>query len=309
MHEKTVVGIDVSKATLDFNWLPQGKPKKLSNNHPGIVKLIELLGEIYPEMVVLEATGGYHRAVVKALQTAGFAVHVANPRQVRDFARSLNRLCKTDKVDALVLAEYGQSRELRCTVRPTDGQLAISELLLRREQLSDMIVAENNRLEHASSAMSADIKEHVVLMKRQQLRCDKEIREHIGANADFVRLDQIIQSVPGLGPVVSAMLIAELPELGVLNRKEIASLVGVAPFNRDSGGYRGHRHIWSGRARIRRVLYAAMRATLIYNVRAKGWFERFIARGKAYKVAVIACIRKLLVILNSMVKTNTLSPP
>ena len=306
MHTKNIVGIDVSKATLDLNWLPDGEHKKLSNSREGIVKLIELLEKISPELVVLEATGGYHRGPVEAMQAAGIAVHVANPRQVRDFARSLNKLCKTDKVDAAVLAQYGQSREFRPTVPRTDGQRAISELLLRRDQLNDMVVAENNRLEHASLAMAADIKEHVALMKRHLLHCDKEIRRHIDADAGFSRLDQIIQSVPGFGPVVSATLISELPELGILNGKEIASLVGVAPFNRDSGGYRGQRHIWSGRARIRCALYAAMRATLVFNARVRCWFERFIGRGKAYKVAVIACIRKLLVILNSMVKTNTL---
>ena len=305
MHNKITVGIDVSKATLDVTRLPGGEHQKLSNTRAGIVKLVEILKKIAPDMVVLEATGGYQRAVVEALQTAEIPVNVANPRQVRDFARSLNKLCKTDKVDASVLAQYAQSRELALTMPRSKNQITMSELLLRRNQLIEMIVAENNHLEQAPPVLASGIKELVTLMKRQMSDCDKEIRNIINSDDDFRRLDKIIQSVPGLGPVVSARLIAELPELGTLNRKQIAALVGVAPFNRDSGGYRGQRHIWAGRAKIRCALYAAMRAALRCNPRVRGWFDNFINHGKAYKVAVIACIRKLLVILNSMVRSDS----
>lgn len=308
--QNIIVGIDVSKATLDYTWLPDGRPEQVSNNKEGIVKLIRLLKKLKPKIAVMEATGGYHRALAKALHDAEIPFKTANPRQVRDFARSLNRLCKTDKVDALILAQYGQSRELVPDSLKGEAASALSSLLLRREQLNAMITEENNHLEHIDGDLREQISEHIKQLKKYLQGCDKEIRKLIAADPALSARNALLQSVPGVGPVLAATLLTELPELGVLNRKQIAALVGVAPYNRDSGKYRGQRHIMHGRAKVRKVMYAAMRATLMYNSVVKIWFERYRSAGKAYKVAVIACVRKLLVILNSMAKTNTLwNPP
>lgn len=305
MQNATFVGIDVSKATLDYTCLPGGRSGQVSNNSGGIVKLIRSLKELNPKIAVFEATGSYHQKIAQALYQAGIPYKTANPRQVRDFARSFNRMCKTDKVDALVLAEYGQSRELIPDTPKSESAATISALLLRRGQLNDMITAENNHLEHADTHLREFVLEHIGQLKKYLQACDKEIRSIVAADAALCARDKLLQSVPGVGPVLSATLLAELPELGVLNRKQIAALVGVAPYNRDSGRYRGQRHIMHGRAKVRGVMYAAMRAALIWNPLIKAWFTRFREAGKAYKVAVIACVRKLLVILNSMIKNSS----
>ena len=303
--QKVVVGIDVSKKTLDYVYLPGGKPKQVTNNLAGFDSIIRDLRDKDIHIVVLEATGGYQTALVTALHQAAIPLKVVNPRQVRDFARSMNRLAKTDKLDAVILAEYARSRELPPDTPKDSTLLLIEKLLLRREQLLSMVTMEKGFRENTNGTMREHIEEHIKMLESQVYSIDRDIRAAIKSSQSLETKNTLLQSVKGVGPVVAATLIACLPELGQLNRKEIAALVGLAPFNRDSGILRGKRHIWAGRAKIRRVMYCAMRSSVTWNPTIRTWFERFRVAGKPYKVAMIACMRKLLVILNSMVKTGT----
>ena len=305
-RQKMIVGVDVSKPILDYTWLPDGQAGQTQNTAAGIARLVRKLRGLAPDLVVLEATGGYQDRLVEALHAAAIPVKVVNPRQVRDFARSLNRLGKTDKLDAKTLAEFGLSRALRAD-RPRDAhRTALSHLLQRRKQLNAMLTAERGHLEHAPESVKAGIHEHLALMGMLLKRADAEIREIIRTHPLFAEDDAIMQSVPGVGAVVSATLLAELPEIREVGRKEAAALVGVAPFNRDSGKYRGQRHIFAGRAKVRHSMYCAMRACLQWNKTIRSWFDKFMAAGKPYKVAVIACVRKLLVVIRAMLKSGTL---
>lgn len=303
------MGIDVSKGTLDIFQLPQGKGRQVSNTPEGIQELLNGIKPNPVDLVVLEATGGYQNLLVEALHANAIPVKVANPRQVRDFARSLNRLGKTDALDAKTIAEYGLSRELRPDVPRTALQMQLSRLLLRRDQLQTMITIEKGHREHAHKSFVAGIQEHLTLMDGLLKAADKEIREIIRSIPEYARADQIMQSVPGVGPVVSATILAELPELTLTGRKQAAALVGVAPFNRDSGKYRGRRHIYAGRCKVRTTMYCAMRACLRWNPVIKEWFDKFISAGKPYKVAAVACVRKLLIVLRAMLINNTTWAP
>lgn len=309
MIEKNVVGVDVSKAALDYVCLPKGSPRRVANTLSGIASLIRDLRKGEVQMVVMEATGGYHAALLDALHEAGIPVKVVNPRQVRDFARSMNWLAKTDKIDAAILAQFARSRELIPDLPKNPTLVRIEKLLLRREQLVSMITMEKGFRENTEGEIRQDIENHINLLQSQIKVMNAEIDAAIKSEQALDRKNSILQSVKGVGPVMAATLIACLPELGHLNRKEIAALVGLAPFNRDSGSFRGQRHIWAGRAKIRCVMYCAMRSAVIWNSTIKGWFEHFRSKGKPYKVAVIACMRKLLVILNSMIKTGTAWKP
>ena len=301
---KRIIGIDVSKNSLDYLCLPEKNAGKAKNNPEGITKLLTCFKALQPQLVVLEATGGYQQAVVKALHENAVPVKVVNPRQVRDFARSLNRLGKTDSLDAETLAQFGLSRELKPTSPKSEDLERISALLLRREQLQLMLTAERGHLEHMPEPLASDIREHIAQLRGFLKVLDGEIRARIKANPTYAEHDAIVQSVPGFGPVVAATLLAELPEITVLGRKQVAALVGVAPFNRDSGKFRGQRHIAGGRTKVRNVLYCAMRACLRWNAVVRGWFDAFRACGKPYKVAVIACIRKLLNVVRAMLITG-----
>ena len=303
--QNIVVGIDVSKATLDYTWLPNGQTRQAANSPTGIAGLIKELGKISPVLVVVEATGGYQNSLVEALHTENIPVKVANPRQVRDFARSLNRLGKTDKLDARTLAEFGRTHAFAGDRPKSEGRVALSRLIVRRNQLTAMITAERGHLEHASGTIAAGIREHIGLMTALLKSVESNVREIIRTIPGFALQDSLVQSIPGIGPVVSATLLAELPEITEAGRKEVAALVGVAPFNRDSGKYRGQRHIAGGRAKIRNALYCAMRSCLRFNQVVRSWFDKFIAAGKAYKVAVIACVRKLLVVIRAMLINQT----
>lgn len=304
MSAQIFVGVDVAKKHLDYNWVPDGKAARVPNDEQGFAALVQKLHELNPAMVVFEATGGYERLAVKALQEAGIPVAVINPRQARDFARSLNLLSKTDKQDAMLLARFAQSRPIEPDAPKDEKREELASLLKRREQLVAMTTMEKNHLEHARKPVQERIKEHIEHLERLIKELDKEINSRLKTEPTFQKQDEIQQSIPGVGVILSATLIAYLPELGVLNRKQVASLVGVAPFNRDSGDYRGQRHIHGGRRTIRRVLYSVMRAALRYNEIVKGWFDHYRANGKAYKVAVIACMRKLLTVMNVMVASD-----
>jgi transposase len=305
-QHRTIVGIDVSKHTLDYVWLPHGKSEQAMNTPEGIASLVQRLQTLQPDMVVLEATGGYQDALASALHDAGIAYAVVNPRQVRDFARSLNRLGKTDKLDALTLAQFGESRKLAPTIPLTPGHREIAFLLTRREQIQGMIIAEKNHMEHASSKYLPEILDHVMNLGQRLKAIDKKIQEIIASTPEFAEQDRIVQSIPGVGPVMSATFIAGLPEIALTGRKQLGALVGLAPFNRDSGKYRGQRHIFAGRAKVRKVLYCVLRPCLQFNPVVKKWFEKFRAAGKPYKVAAIACARKLLMVIRAMIISKTL---
>jgi len=303
--QKIVVGIDVSKKFLDYICLPEGHSKRVANDPSGFASIIDALRDKDIRIVVLEATGGYQTALVAALHQTDIPFKVVNPRQVRDFARSMNRLAKTDKIDATILAEFALSRVLLPDTPKDPTLILIEKLLLRREQLLSITTMEKGFRENTDGEIRQHIEEHIKLLEAQVKSLDSKIRAAVKSSQELEAKNALLQSVKGIGPVVAATLIACLPELGQLNRKEIAALVGLAPFNRDSGNYRGQRHIWAGRAKIRRVMYSAMRSSVIWNPTIRTWFEHFRSAGKPYKVAVIACMRKLLVILNSMVKTGT----
>lgn len=305
MQKRIVVGIDVSKSTLDYTWLPGGKAMQTANNSQGITSLVTALRGLQPEIVALEATGGYQNAVVTALHEAGIACAVVNPRQVRDFARSLNRLGKTDKLDALSLAEFALSRKLSPSTPKASNLVDMAFLLRRREQLQGMITVEKSHLEQTPASYRDELLEHITILAQRLKNVDKQIQQLVRDTPALAEQDKVIQSIPGVGPVTSATLLAHLPEITRIGRKQVCALVGVAPFNRDSGKYRGQRHIFAGRAQIRKVLYCTLRPCLQFNPIVKKWFDHFIAAGKPYKVAAIACVRKLLVVIRAMLISNT----
>jgi transposase len=293
-------GIDVSKAELELAVGEQAW--SVPNDVAGIEALVDRLRERSPELVVLEATGGHETAAVAALAQAGLPVVVANPRQVRDFGRATGQLAKTDRIDARVLAQFAE--RVRPEVRPlpdADAQ-ALQALLARRRQLIGMMVAEKNRLKTATTAVAKGIRKHIEWLKRQLKSVDSDLDTRIKKSPVWRAKEDLLRSVPGIGPVASRTLIGELPELGRLNRKQIAALAGVAPLNRDSGTLRGKRMVWGGRRSVRVALYMAALTASQCNPVIREFYERLRARGKPPKVALTACMRKLLVILNAMAR-------
>jgi transposase len=299
------VGIDVSKARLDIARRPSGESESVSNDQAGIQTLIKRLGALQPALIVLEATGGLERGVTRALASAELPVVVVNPRQVRDFAKATGQLAKTDRIDALVLARFGQA--LRPSVRPLPDEvtLELRALIARRRQITEMIVAERNRLSVASKAVSKRIDAHLRWLETELGRADKDLDQSIRQSPIWQENQDLLKSVPGIGPIVSRTLLAELPELGELNRRQIAALAGVAPFNCDSGKLQGRRAIWGGRASVRAVLYMAALVASRRNAVIQALYQRLLKAGKARKVALVACMRKLLTILNAMIKHKT----
>lgn len=295
------IGIDVSKATLDWAALPDGTAGTVANDEAGIHALLTQLRAGAPTLVVLEATGGFEHAVVAALAQAGVPVVVANPRQVRDFAKGLGRLAKTDALDATILAEFAQ--RIRPEPRPLrSAEAALFEsLLTRRRQLLEMLTAERNRLSLARGPVRRNLTQHITWLERQVATLDAELRQAIHASPVYRAQEDLLRSVPGIGPITAMTLLAGLPELGRLTRRELAALVGVAPLNRDSGTLRGKRAIWGGRATVRTVLYMAALVALKHNPVLRTFYLRLRAAGKPFKVAAVACMRKLLTILNAMV--------
>jgi transposase len=294
----------VAKATLDVAVRPTGEGWQVANDEAGIAALLERLRRLQPVLLVCEATGGFERAVVAAVAAAGVPVVVANPRQVRDFAKSTGQLAKTDRLDAGILALFAER------VRPKPRALGdattqlLDALLTRRRQLLEMLVAEKNRLGFAPRPLHRGIQQHIRWLERQLDDVTGELAQVIEASPVWRAKDDLLQSVPGVGPVVSATLLGELPELGRLTHKQIATLVGVAPLARDSGKLHGKRMVWGGRAPVRTALYLAALCGRRWNPQLKVFYERLIAAGKPKKVALIACARKLLTILNAMVRDN-----
>ncbi len=299
------VGIDVSKDKLDVAVIADGEQWCVGNNETEISSLVERLKRLTPTLIVLEATGGLEILVTASMSSADLPVAVVNPRQVRDFAKATGKLAKTDTIDAGVLALFAQ--RIRPEPRPVKDrdQQELTDLLARRSQLVAMLVAEKNRLSSAPKAVRTDIKEHIDWLEKRIKESDGNLEKLVKKSPVWREKDALLRSVPGVGPVLSLSILSGLPELGDLNRKKIAALVGVAPLNCDSGKYRGKRIIWGGRADIRSNLYMGALAAIRYNPVVEAFYRRLLAAGKKPKVAITACMRKLLTILNAMIKNST----
>lgn len=306
MSDSVFVGIDVSSQTLEVASSEQTKTWQLANDAQGIEQLVSQASALAPALVVLEATGGYEFEAACALQAAGLAVAVVNPRTARDFARAMGAVAKTDALDARMLAAFArvlhQHPERERFVKPlADAELQqLQALVLRRRQLVQMLTAERQRLRLAHAAARPSIERVIEFLKQELDDSESEVAAHVQRH--HAQLAQALVSVPGIGAASVAVLLAELPELGKLDRRRIAALVGVAPLNRDSGQMRGQRCIWGGRADVRRTLYMATLTAVRYNPPLKACYERLLAAGKRKKVALVACMRKLLTMLNSIAK-------
>lgn len=299
------IGLDVSKALLDGVVRPSGEVVQFPNDAHGHAALVAWLRPQVPTAIVLEATGGYERAVTVVLAAAGLPVVVVNPRQVRDFARSTGQLAKTDRLDAAVLALFAE--RVQPTPRPIGDEATaeLAELITRRQQLQEMLTMEKNRLGLLRSRIRRQVQGHIRWLEQRLHETDDDLQEAIEASPVWRVQEQLLWSVPGVGAVVSQTLLALLPELGHLTRKQVAALVGVAPLARDSGQWRGARVIWGGRAPVRRVLYMAALVASRHNPVVREFYARLVAAGKPPKVALVACMRKLLTILNAMLHKGT----
>ena len=304
---KTFIGIDVSKQLLEVAAHEHDYEFRCANKTSAFAALLAELIALRPALIVLEATGGLERAVVAALHGAGLPVVVVNPRQVRDFARALGQLAKTDRLDARVLAAFAAA--IKPPLRPlkSNDELELDALSGRREQLVGILADEKNRRASAASdSVRDEIQQHIDWLTDRIAALDQQLKKLLQGSACWQAKAQILQSTPGIGPVVSCSLLAQLPELGTLNRQQISKLVGVAPLNRDSGQQRGSRHIFGGRANVRKMLYMAALTASRCNPVIKTFYERLRARQKSFKVAITACMRKLLTIINCMVRNDSL---
>ena len=298
----TYVGIDVSKDRLDVAVLGEKQEKQVSNTKDGIAQLVKQMVDLQPELIVVEATGGYQRNVVDALFHAGLCVAVVNPVRVRQFARADGLLAKTDRLDAFVLAKFGKKMQPRQYEGKSEAERQLSALLVRRKQVEEMLKAEQNRLRTIAPAVRGSVERIVAILKEEKKRLDQQIRELMNEQKAWQEQKEILSSAPGVGPVTTATLLAELPELGKMDRKKIAALVGVAPMNYDSGRKRGYRKTKGGRGDVRSVLYMSTLVATRYNPLIQAQYQHLLKRGKEKKVALTACMRKFLTILNAMVR-------
>ena len=299
------VGIDVSKARLDVGVLPEEAFWTSTNDDVGRAELVARLRELAPALIVLEATGGYEALIAAQLAAVGLPVAVMNPRPVRDFAKACGRLAKTDRIDAQVLARYAQV--MRPEVRPLKDEQSreLEALFLRRRQIVEMLTMEKNRLGMAAVRVRKGLKTHIAWLEKRVEDIDGELKALIQRSPVWRAKDAVLRSAKGIGPVASVAKLAQLPELGRLDRKKISALVGIAPLNNDSGTFKGRRSIWGGRSTVRPPLYMATLAAIRCNPVIKAFHARLRAAGKKPKVAIVACMRKLLTILNAMIKTMT----
>jgi len=299
-----VIGIDVGKEKLDVAITTEKRVREWSNDEAGRAELIEWVVAQQVSLVVVEASGGYEAAVVSELVEGGQEVALVNPTRVRAFARAEGILAKTDKIDAGVIARFGATMKPKARARRKKEQVELNEQVTRRRQLVLILTAEKNRLQTASAAMQAHITSHITWLQAEIEALEQQISQAIKANPTWAETARRIESVPGIGFVTAAPLVADLPELGHLNRQKIAALVGVAPFNHDSGKQRGKRRIFGGRTSVRSVLYMATLSATRHNPVIKAFYQRLLDKGKLKKVALTACMRKLLVIINTMVKSG-----
>jgi transposase len=296
------VGIDVAKEKLDIAVLGETKASQVTNDEKGITSLVKKMQKLSPDLIVVEATGGYQRAVVLGLYEAGLPVAVVNPARVRQYARACGLFAKTDKLDAFNLAEFGKQMKPRKFEAKSEGGRYISALLVRRRQLEEMLKAEKSRLRTVHADMRASLERMLEVLKEEIKRLEKDLDRFMKEHEDWQAQEQILCSAKGVGRVTAATLLAELPELGKLDRKKIAALVGLAPMNFDSGKKRGYRKTKGGRIEVRSVLYMSTLVATRYNPLIKAQYQEFLRRGKVKKVALTACMRKFLTILNAMMR-------
>lgn len=306
MSERTdlFVGIDVSKAHLDVAVHQPASHWRVSNTEQGIAELVRRVQALAPTRIVLEATGGFELPLVAGLMHARLPLLVLNPRRVRDFARATGQLAKSDQLDAKVLAHFASVLQMEPRPIPSDEEEQLTALLTRRRQIVEMLAVEKNRLQTVRASLRADVAEHIAWLEQKLDALNAQIDRFIQSSAVWQAKDVLLRSVPGVGPVTANTLLAMLPELGTLNRQEIAALVGVAPLNKDSGNRQGRRRVYGGRAAVRSVLYMSALNASRFNPRIRAFYEHLLQQGKQKKVALTACMRKLIVILNSMVRTN-----
>jgi transposase len=300
--KETYVGIDVSQANLDIAAYPSKQTWSLPNDNEGFERLIPLLRGLKPALVVLEATGGMEVPVVTELVAAGLPVVVVNPRQVRDFAKATGRLAKTDRLDAWVIAHFGAATRPEVRPLPDAHARAFSSIVARRRQIQDMITMEKNRLGSSGVAVRQRIKAHISWLSEELEATNRELETSLKDCPVWKEKEDLLRSFKGVGKVTACTLIADLPELGTLNRKQISALVGVAPLNRDSGTLRGKRTVWGGRAKVRAALYMAALAATRLNPAIKSFYRRLCASGKPKKVALVACMHKMITTLNAMLR-------
>lgn len=300
--KEVFVGIDISKKDLDIAIRPTGEALKVSNGEEGFGQLVERMRQISPTLIVMEATGGYETAIASALGIAGMPLAIVNPRQARDFAKSLGRLAKTDRIDASMLAHFGEATRPETHKLPDEQTTLLQALLVRRRQLIKMLVAEKNRLRMTHKTQKARVQEHIDWLEAELDELDETLHEQLKQSPIWREKEQVLRSVPGVGPVTVMTMLAELPELGQINRKKIAALVGVAPYNCDSGKMHGKRAIWGGRAVVRNALYMATLSAVRHNDVIRIHYHHLLGEGKPKKVALVACMRKLLTILNAMIR-------
>jgi transposase len=298
------VGIDVSKATLDVYIRPMGKALKVDNTVLEISHLIEQLKLYDLHLIVLEATGGLETELVIQLQAALLPVALINPRQGRDFAKATGRLAKTDAIDAQILAHFGEAMKPQILAIESESARQLTELISRRRQLVEMQTAEKNRQARSRGKALADIEAHIEYLEGRLKQLNQEIEELTRSNLEWINKVNLLKTTPGIGQVISTTLVSDLPELGKLTAKQISRLVGVAPINHDSGQHKGKRMIHGGRAHVRAALYMGAVVAMRYNPVIKVFYERLVERGKSKKLALTACVHKMLVILNAMVRAN-----
>lgn len=304
-NEKVYAGIDVAKASMDVAVHSSGQCWSFPNNDKGITQAVSQLQKLAPTIVIMEATGGMEIPMATALAVARVPIALVNPRQVRDFAKATGKLAKTDALDAKVIAHFAAAIQPKPQSLPEEHAQKLRAIMSRRRQVVEMITAEKNRLSPAGEVVKERIMAHITWLEQELANINKELYRSIQKSRVWREKDNLLRSVPGVGPVLSANLIAGLPELGELNRRQVASLVGVAPLNRDSGTFKGKRTVWGGRATVRTALYMSTLVATRYNPVIRTFYHRLISAGKAKKVAITACMRKLLTILNTMLKHNT----
>ena len=306
---QSALGIDVCAERLDLCWLPSHRVESVEYNEAGIHRLLETVRSERPDLAVLEATGGLQRRIAAKLAAAGQAVAVVNPRQVRDFAKASGQLAKTDRLDAEVLALFGLRMQPQVRVLPGEQALLLSDRLARRGQLIEMRAGEKNRLHRANPAVAKNINKHIAWLDREIAQLDDDLDGTLRKSPVWAEKAALLEGVKGVGPQTLRQLLIELPELGTLNRKAIAKLVGVAPLNADSGKHRGTRRIWGGRQNVRNQLYMTAFIASRWNPPLKAFYDRLRAAGKPHKVAVVAVARKLLTALNAMVRDGAAWDP
>jgi len=301
---QTFIGIDVSKDRLDVAVRPTAQTLSVTNTHAGITRVVRMAQSASPRAIVLESTGGCEMLLVAALATASLPVIVVNPRQVRDFAKATGTLAKTDRLDAAILAHFAEAVHPQIRPLADARQRLLAELISRRRQLIGMLVSEKNRLATSAGSVNRDVRAHIKWLEKRLHRVDDQLHAEIRSSPTWRAKDDLLRSIPGVGPTLSMTLLANLPELGQLDRKQVAALVGVAPLNHDSGRYRGSRRIWGGRREVRTVLYMATVSAVRHNPTIRTFWCRLRSAGKPARLALVACMRKLLTILNAVLRTN-----